>query len=104
MLPATSGLAPLVPPSSIQPGSCLDHQYSSSSYESATHTGVAVLATAATSLSVRLAQPVSVCQVGLGSYALQPPLVPDASTGRVSLASPQTVSDHPRALFARSKA
>ena len=51
-------------------------------------------ATAATSLSVRRAQPVSVCQDGLGSQAEQPdPVAPDALF--------QTVSPQPRAVAAR---
>ncbi|MFD7020907.1 hypothetical protein [Streptomyces sp. NPDC059928] len=53
-------------------------------------------ATAETSATVRLEQPVSVCQDGFGSYAEQPepaPLPPELV--------PQTDSDQPRELLSR---
>ncbi len=52
-------------------------------------------ATAATSLLVRLLQPVSVCQDGLGSSAEQPDPVPLPPAPE-----PQTVSVQPRELAA----
>src|SRR5215472_6208513 len=52
-------------------------------------------ATAATSLSARSAQPVSVCQDGLASSAEQPEPVPSPPA-----ALPQTVSAQPRVLDA----
>ena len=62
---------------------------------SATDTGVSHDPTAATSLSVRKAQPVSVCQAGFGSDALHPPPLPRPRSG-----SSQTCSDQPRAFDA----
>src|ERR1700758_3884076 len=82
-IPATSGELTLVPHRSIQPPSV----------ESNTDTGVAQAATAATSLSVRPLQPVSVCQEGLG-WMLQPLPVPTPSPR-----SPQTFPSKPRGFF-----
>ncbi len=53
-------------------------------------------ATAETSASVRRAQPVSVCQDGLGSYGEQPEPVPSPPA-----LLPQTVSVQPRELRRR---
>lgn len=54
-------------------------------------------ATAATSATVRLAQPLSLCQDGLGSKAEQPEPAPSEEVD-------QTDSLQPRALFARFSA
>src|SRR5262249_54022989 len=54
---------------------------------------------AATSATVRRAQPVSVCQLGLVSNRLQPLPAPPLAL----LALPQTVSVQPRALVSRTR-
>src|SRR5580700_9967158 len=91
--PATSGVATLVPPSSTQPSFPVPIPPPSSySYESYTETGDSRLATAATSLSMRLElsplQSNPDCHAGCVSYALQPPPL-----------SFQTVSSQPRSVF-----
>jgi hypothetical protein len=55
---------------------------------------VTTAATAATSSSVRLEQPVSVCHAGFGSRRVQPLPVPALIAG-----SFQTSSDQPRAVL-----
>ena len=55
-----------------------------------TETPVFGSATAETSATVRFAQPLSVCQLGLVSYAEHPDPAPD-----------HAVSDHPRAVASR---
>src|SRR5271163_2501804 len=79
-MPATSGEATLVPPTSPQLPSIR------------METGVTTAATAAMSLSVRLLQPLSVCHLGLG-LVVQPLPVPPLMAG-----SFQTSSNQPRAV------
>src|SRR5580693_8390564 len=80
------GVATDVPPKTFQPSSLLNESY--------TATPVAGSATAETSATVRLLQPVSVCQVGFGSKLAHPEPAPSA--GDVD----QTDSLQPRALLA----
>src|SRR5271163_1928066 len=86
-MPATSGELALVPHTFTQPSSGVLY----------TDTGVAHAATAATSLVIRPAQPLSVCQEGLANK-LQPLPLPDGRSG-----SNQTSSDQPRAFSARCR-
>src|SRR5580692_6717372 len=82
MAPAVSGVATLVPPTACQPGKINE-------YVSYTETGVLAEASAATSLSVRSAQPLSVCQAGLAMYRVQPlPVSPHTDSRQPRPASP----------------
>src|SRR3954470_1377324 len=81
-----TGAATLVPPNTSQPPPPCPRKVSY------TETPVFGSATAETSATVRRAQPVSVCQAGLATKALQP------------LPAPlQAVSVQPRALLARTR-
>src|SRR5581483_5130448 len=82
------GDATLVPPNTVQPPE---------PYESYTATPVAGSATAETSATVRLEQPVSCWNEGFGSTAEQP--LPAPSVEEVD----QTDSVQPRALLARDR-